>query len=136
MYDAPRTYATPVIYCFILPDDSPRKRHDSLSNNKCSRFNPVPSVYFYYIHTYIKLYREAKINAAPTPVNNRTVHAQEHVKCHITCNFNSFIHSFILIDSLPEKIPSSYYMPVTPNDGVLLNVLRTLFRLSRVLLDL
>ena len=82
----PRTYATPVIYCFILPDDSPRKRHDSLSNNKCSRFNPVPSVYFYYIHTYIKLYREAKINAAPTPVNNRTVHAQEHVKCHITCN--------------------------------------------------
>ena len=136
MYDAPRTYATPVIYCFILPDDSPRKRHDSLSNNKCSRFNPVPSVYFYYIHTYIKLYREAKINAAPTPVNNRTVHAQEHVKCHITCNFNSFIHSFILIDSLPEKIPSSYYMPVAPNDGVLLHVLRTLFRLSRVLLDL
>ena len=127
MYDSPRTYATPVIYCFILPDDSPRKRHESLSSNKYSRFNPVPSVYFYYIHTYIKLYREAKINAAPTPVNNRSVHAQEHVKCHITCN---------QIDSLPEKIPSSYYMPGAPNDGVLLNALRTLFRLSRVLLDL
>ena len=82
------------------------------------------SISIIYIHIY------------PTPVNNRTVHAQEHVKCHITCNFNSFIHSFILIDSLPEKIPSSYYMPVAPNDGVLLHVLRTLFRLSRVLLDL
>ena len=85
-YDAPRPYATPGIYCFVLPDDSPRKRHDSLSSNKCSRYNPVPSVYFYYIHTYIQLYQEAKINAVPTPINNRTVHAQEHVKCHIACN--------------------------------------------------
>ena len=127
MYGAPRTYATPVIYCFILPDDSPRKRHDSLTSNKCSRYNPVPSVYFCYIHTYIQLYREAKINAAPTHVNNRTVKAQEHVKCHITCNY---------IDSLPEKILSSYYMPGATNDGVLLNSSRTLFRLSRVLLDL
>ena len=32
-----------------------------------------------YIHIIIQLYQEAKINAAPTPINNRTVHAQEHV---------------------------------------------------------
>ena len=77
-YDAPRIYATPGI-CFVLPDDLPGKRHDSLSSNKCSRYNPVPSVYFYYIHTYIQLNKAAKINAAPTPITNRTVHAQERV---------------------------------------------------------
>ena len=42
------------------------------------------SISIIYIHIY------------PTPVNNRTVHAQEHVKCHITWNW---------IDSLPEKNP-------------------------------
>ena len=85
-HDFTTRHAPTGIYCFVLPDDSPRKRHDSLSSNKCSRYNPVPSVYFYYIHTYIQLYQEAKISAAPTPINNRTVHAQEHVKCDIACN--------------------------------------------------
>ena len=84
------------------------------------------STYIIHIHIY-SLIKQLKLMQPPPP---------SIIERSTPKNTLSTTLLVIKLIHYQKKIPSSYYMPGAPNDGFLLNALRTLFRLPRVLLDL